>query len=99
MNFLKIVAVIKLLVENKDQILELIKLIQTLLASPNLIGDADGATVYHDSASYPQVAQAVAAAGLDWSGFIKVLIENLDSLKELVAAIVQIIDLFSTDKK
>jgi hypothetical protein len=98
MNIAQIIAVIQLLLKNKEEILELIKLIRTLFANENLIGDGPDAIVYDDSAAYPAVAKAVSAAGLDWASFIKVLVDNLDSIKELVTSIVEIIDLFKPKK-
>ena len=94
MNVLQIIAVIKLLLQNKEQILELVKLIQSLFAAENLIGDSENATVFHDSAAYPALATAVNTAGLNWSEFIKLLLANLDEVKQIVQAIVEVIDLF-----
>jgi hypothetical protein len=95
MNVLQFIAVIKLLLENKEQILELIKLIQSLFASENLIGETQDATViYDDSAAYPVLAGAVAKAGLNWAEFVKLLIDNADELKSLVKTILEVIELF-----
>lgn len=94
MNIAQIIVIIKLLLDNKESILELFKLIQSLFTMENLIGDAPEATVYNDAASYPVLAGAVAQAGYDWSGFIKLLVDNLDELKLLVSSIMEIIDLF-----
>ena len=94
MNVLQIMAIIKMLLANKEQILELIKLIQSLFAAQNLIGNTPDATVIEDSASYPVLAAAVNGAGLDWAEFVKLLIDNLDEIKELVSSILEVLDLF-----
>ena len=94
MNIAQIIAVIQLLLANKEQIMELIKLIQSLFAAENLIGDSPDATVFDDSAAYPALAAAVNGAGLNWAEFVKLLVENLDQIKELVSAIVEVIELF-----
>ena len=94
MNVLQIMAIIKLLLANKEQILELIKLIQSLFAAQNLIGDSPNATVFDDSASYPVLAAAVNGAGLNWAEFVKLLIDNLDEIKELVSSILEVLELF-----
>ena len=94
MNVLQIVAIIKLLLQNKDEILDLIKLIQSLFAAEILIGDSPDATVFDDSASFPVLAAAVNGAGLNWSEFVKLLIDNLDEIKELVSSILEVLDLF-----
>jgi len=95
MNVAQIIAVIKLLLDNKEQIFELIKLIQSLFSAENLIGETQDATViYDDSAAFPLVAAAVEQAGLNWADFIKLLIENMDDLKSLVSSILEIIEMF-----
>jgi hypothetical protein len=94
MNVLQIMAIIKMLLANKEQILELIKLIQSLFAAQNLIGNTPDATVIEDSASYPVLAAAVNGAGLNWAEFVKLLIDNLDEIKELVSSILEVLDLF-----
>lgn len=94
MNVLQIMAIIKMLLANKEQILELIKLIQSLFAAQNLIGNTPDATVIEDSASYPVLAAAVNGAGLSWAEFVKLLIDNLDEIKELVSSILEVLDLF-----
>jgi hypothetical protein len=94
MNVLQIMAIIKMLLANKEQILELIKLIQSLFAAQNLIGNTPDATVIEDSASYPVLAAAVNGAGLNWAEFVKLLIDNLDEIKELVSSILQVLELF-----
>ena len=94
MNVLQIMAIIKMLLANKEQILELIKLIQSLFAAQNLIGNTPDATVVEDSASYPVLAAAVNGAGLNWAEFVKLLIDNLDEIKELVSSILEVLDLF-----
>ena len=94
MNVLQIMAIIKMLLANKEQILELIRLIQSLFAAQNLIGNMPDATVVEDSASYPVLAAAVNGAGLNWAEFVKLLIDNLDEIKELVSSILEVLDLF-----
>lgn len=95
MNVAQIIAVIKLLLENKEQIMELIKLIQSLFSAENLIGETQDATViYDDSAAFPVLAAAVNQAGMNWSDFIKLLIDNLDEIKALVSSILEVIELF-----
>lgn len=94
MNVLQIVAILKLLIQNKQEILDLIKLIQSLFAAQNLIGDTqDGTVIYDDSAAYPVLSAAVTGAGLNWAEFVKLLIDNLDDIKELVSAIREVLDL------
>ncbi len=41
---------------------------------------------------FPQLAKAVAEAGLDWAAFIKLLIENLDTIKEIIKSILDVVD-------
>jgi hypothetical protein len=94
MNMLQIIAVIKLLLDNREQIIELIKLIQSLFGDENLIGDSADATVFDDSVAYPALASAVAEAGMNWSEFIKLLVDNLDELKAIVSSILEVIELF-----
>lgn len=95
MNMAQIIAVIKLLLENKEQILELVKLIQSLFSAENLIGDTGDATViYDDSAAYPVLAAAVNEAGLNWAEFIKLLVDNIDELKSIVQTILEVIEMF-----
>ena len=95
MNMLQIIAVIKLLLENKDEILELVKLIQSLFSAENLIGETqDGTVIYDDSAAYPVLSAAVNQAGLKWADFIKLLIDNADELKSLVKTILEVIEMF-----
>lgn len=94
MNVAQIIVIIKLLLENKEQILELIKLIQSLFLAENLIGNESNANVIGDSASYPALAAAVNGAGLNWAEFVKLLVDNLDEIKLLVSSILEVIELF-----
>jgi isopentenyl diphosphate isomerase/L-lactate dehydrogenase-like FMN-dependent dehydrogenase len=94
MNVLQIIAIIKLLIESKEEILDLIKLIQSLFAAQNLIGADADATVIGDSASFPVLAAAVNGAGMNWAEFVKLLIDNLDEIKELVSSILEVLELF-----
>lgn len=95
MNVAQIIAVIKLLLENKEQILELVKLIQSLFSGETLIGDTqDGTVIYNDSAAYPVLAAAVNEAGLNWAEFIKLLVDNLDDIKTIVQTIIDVIEMF-----
>lgn len=92
MNIAAIIAVIKLILENKESIVELIKLIQSLLAASNLIGENGEATVVEDSGQYPLLATAVQTAGMSWSEFVKLLIENSAAIKEVVKALSELIE-------
>lgn len=93
MNLVQIVAIIRLMIANKEEILELIELIRSLFAAETLIGDSPvDSVVVDDRASYPAVAKAVQAAGFEWSEFVQTLIENLDDVRALIAAIVDLID-------
>ena len=95
MNLLKLIAIVNFLLENKESILELIKLLQSIFASETLIGDSHDATVFDDCTAYPCLAASLSAAGMSWQDFIKLLIANKEQLQELVAALVEIIALFS----
>lgn len=92
MNLVQIIALIRLFVANKEQIIQLIELIRSLFNAKTLIGDDAIGNVVGDRAEFPLVAEAVQAAGLEWSEFVRMLIENLDDVRALVAAIIELID-------
>lgn len=95
MNLLKLIAVVNFLLQNKESILELIKLLQSIFATEILIGDTDDVTLYADSNAYPLLSAAIAESGMSWQDFIKLLVANKEQLQELVAALVEIISLFT----
>lgn len=93
MNLVQIVAIIRLMIANKEEILELIELIRSLFAAETLIGSgSDDSVIMDDRASFPAVSKAVQAAGYEWSEFVRMLIENLDDVRALVSAIVDLIE-------
>lgn len=93
MNLVQIVAIIRLMIANKEEILELIELIRSLFAAETLIGSGpDDSVIMDDRASFPAVSKAVQAAGYEWSEFVRMLIENLDDVRALVSAIVDLIE-------
>lgn len=88
MNALKFFALLKLLFENKEEILEflseLASLIETLLSNQHLIGK--GVLMAHPdlaSSKSPIVANVIANEGWDWKQFLEYLQTNLDTLQKL----------------
>lgn len=97
MNVMKIIAILRFLIENKAQVEQLIELIQQLLSSKHLIGD-DGSTTLPTAEEFPALSGAVMAAGSSWSELIKLLVDNLDSLQEIVTLVMQLVKLFEAKR-
>ncbi len=94
MNIAQIIAIVRVLIANKESIIELIKLLQSIFDSKTLIGSEEGGIVYDDSAAYPSLAAAVSNAHVEWPAFVQWIIENADEIKSLVKTIIELFDLF-----
>jgi hypothetical protein len=94
MNLVKILAIMRFLFEHKAEIVEflseLASLIETLIANQHLIGSGlimDHPAIAGTGASYPALSSAIAESGSSWRDFIELLLENLDTLKQLATII------------
>jgi hypothetical protein len=96
MNLVKIMAVMKFLFDHRAEIVEflseLASLIETLIANQHLIGS--GLIMAHPAVNtesaaqaYPSLSSAIAESGSSWKEFVELLIENLDTLKQLATII------------
>ena len=88
----QIIGILRLLIANKEQIVQFLEMIKAIFAAKTLIGE-DGAdnVITAERSDYPEVAKAVQAAGLEWTEFVRLIVENLDDLKALIQVIVELV--------
>lgn len=96
MNVARLIALIKILLENKDEILELIELIKSIIQWKSLIGSPEqqGADPRIAAASYPKLCSTLVEANVTWSEFINLIWDNLDDIKQIVALVIELLAKF-----
>jgi hypothetical protein len=96
MNIARLIALIKILLENKEEILELIELIKSIFQWKSLIGspDAQDMNTVITAASYPKLSSALVGANVTWNDFISLIWENLDDIKQILSLVIELVSKF-----
>jgi len=116
MNLIKIISIIKFLVDNQEQILAFIEEIKRLIdmltkngpviitQKPETEEEISKAAMQLQAFGvteqlYPAIASAIKSANdqdpataIDFQGFLELLLQNLDTLKELATIIIELVN-------